>query len=379
MLAHDAAGEYLLPVMKIQKVTIIGGGVIGITTAIHLHRFGYQTELLTLMRADKMMGVLDVPEFASIFAPALIAPHSVKMEDLDEVFALSQAEFAKLEPMLGDAIRWQEHYELFAEKERPMPSYASLLKDAAPYGSSRKHQRFERALDHDISGWVAHYLFVETPVYLPFLYREYQMIGGKIREEQANRQTIASMQADVVINCTGLWSRELFNDPDLFPVRGHLMLLHDAPFPAGDTHLFSYNYTPPVTEYPYDVYFFPRSATCPLEMRGWILGGSREEPLQNGSSFWHAPEASYNVFEGIPEPVYTFNEKILRILLGRHDIGDYERTGYVGYRPGRRGGVRIELTSEFGRPVIHNYGHGGAGVTLSWGCAEKVARLIASI
>jgi D-amino-acid oxidase len=52
----------------------------------------------------------------------------------------------------------------------------------------------------------------------------------------------------------------------------------------------------------------------------------------------------------------------------------------VGLRPGRTT-VRVEreeLPAEDGRAggtVIHNYGHGGAGYTLSWGCAEDVVAL----
>ena len=48
----------------------------------------------------------------------------------------------------------------------------------------------------------------------------------------------------------------------------------------------------------------------------------------------------------------------------------------VGLRPARSA-VRLELESGE-RPLIHNYGHGGGGVTLSWGCADEVVALLSA-
>ena len=45
----------------------------------------------------------------------------------------------------------------------------------------------------------------------------------------------------------------------------------------------------------------------------------------------------------------------------------------AGLRPFRAESVRLEHVS--GTAIIHNYGHGGAGVTFSWGCAGEVAEL----
>lgn len=45
----------------------------------------------------------------------------------------------------------------------------------------------------------------------------------------------------------------------------------------------------------------------------------------------------------------------------------------VGLRPFRARNVRLEAVP--GSSIIHSYGHGGAGVTFSWGCALEVARL----
>jgi len=50
----------------------------------------------------------------------------------------------------------------------------------------------------------------------------------------------------------------------------------------------------------------------------------------------------------------------------------------VGLRPAR---PAVRLDTEFTRhgPVVHCYGHGGAGVTLSYGCAEEVTSRIAEL
>jgi len=53
---------------------------------------------------------------------------------------------------------------------------------------------------------------------------------------------------------------------------------------------------------------------------------------------------------------------------------DPETSVRVGLRPARTAGVRLE--HQPGTRILHNFGHGGSGVTLSWGCAREVTRLI---
>lgn len=48
----------------------------------------------------------------------------------------------------------------------------------------------------------------------------------------------------------------------------------------------------------------------------------------------------------------------------------------AGLRPKRRGSYRLEGVRQGQKLVIHNYGHGGAGITLCWGCAEEVLDLL---
>lgn len=48
----------------------------------------------------------------------------------------------------------------------------------------------------------------------------------------------------------------------------------------------------------------------------------------------------------------------------------------VGLRPFRRTGFRVDVERLGDTVVVHNYGHGGGGVSLSWGTAELAAALV---
>src|SRR3954452_3266562 len=48
----------------------------------------------------------------------------------------------------------------------------------------------------------------------------------------------------------------------------------------------------------------------------------------------------------------------------------------AGVRPYRSGSYRLDSETASGKLIVHNYGHGGAGITLSWGCAAKVRKIV---
>jgi hypothetical protein len=55
---------------------------------------------------------------------------------------------------------------------------------------------------------------------------------------------------------------------------------------------------------------------------------------------------------------------------------------FGGFRPFRSGGFRLDIAAVSGRSGQHwinNYGHGGGGITLSWGCAVQVAEWIQNL
>jgi glycine/D-amino acid oxidase-like deaminating enzyme len=67
----------------------------------------------------------------------------------------------------------------------------------------------------------------------------------------------------------------------------------------------------------------------------------------------------------LPTPDFTFDPNLPGACI-------------AGVRPYRNGSYRLDAETISQKFIVHNYGHGGAGITLSWGCASKVRDIVQS-
>ena len=148
--------------------------------------------------------------------------------------------------------------------------------------------------------------------------------------------------APLVVDCAGIGARELAPDPTLTPVRGQVVIAENP----GITDWFVEEGEPPV-------YFFPQGDTV-------VLGGTS----QSG-------DANTEPDPAVAEMIVARCAEVDPRLTGARVLGHR-----VGLRPARPL-VRLEPETLGDTRVIHNYGHGGAGVTLSWGCAAQVLQELA--
>ncbi|MDZ7691299.1 MAG: FAD-dependent oxidoreductase [Balneolaceae bacterium] len=368
---------------KTPQVSILGAGVSGITTGIVLQLLGYRTQIIAKDRTDKPLQP-DDPEFASLYPSASIIPHSVFGTDIPDYFHDSQHIFELLLQEGVDGVSLNRHYEVF-EYEKTVPSYLSQMKNVEHL---EKNWRSDPAVPHHpeteyLEGWSFDCLFADWPIYMPQLFRWYEELGGSIELRKIQQQELPPLPSPI-INCTGLAGRHLFGYNGLTKIlKGHLVSIENAPPPTtSQGQTISYNYNPTAKRYadlegnPQDVYCYPRSD-------GWIIGGSRLEGTVDEQGNWSGISPGKNSLQvdgvNLPAPIITLNHAILKKSY-EVDLHNFtNRDVAIGYRyiSTRDEGLCIERDTFRDSTVIHNYGHGGAGVTLSWGTAAEVARILA--
>ncbi|MEU9516978.1 FAD-dependent oxidoreductase [Streptomyces sp. NPDC048224] len=307
------------------EVVVVGGGVIGLTTAVVLAERGRRVRLWTRDPVERT---------TSVVAGGLWWPYRI------EPVALAQAW----------ALRSLDVYEELAA--RPEETGVRLLEgvlgetgldEVGSWAAARlPGLRASTAAEYAGPGLWARLPVIDMSTHLPWLRERLVRAGGVVEERSVT--DLAEADAPVVVNCTGLGARDLVPDPAVRPVRGQLVVVEN---PGIRNWLVSAD-----TDSGETTYFLPQPGRL-------LLGGTAEEDA------WSA-EPDPAVAEAIVRRCAALRPEIAgaRVLAHR-----------VGLRPARDA-VRLERgTLADGRRLVHNYGHGGAGVTVAWGCAQEAARL----
>jgi D-amino-acid oxidase len=313
------------------RIALVGGGVSGLTCGVRLLEQGARVTMV--IKDPSPAGT------TSAVAGAVWFPYRVRPNERTGPWGrIGYERFERLAEQDGTPVTMVDLTALYPERLEEEPWWLT----AVPGGGGVRAATPEELPAGYADGRVVRVPCIESPAYLDYLARRFADLGGAL--EQRELTALDEPDADAVVNCTGVGARGLTQDSDLRPVRGQVAYVRTRQRPR-----FMVDETGPSAL----AYVLPRPDIT-------VLGGTAEE------GDWEPrprPDTTRDILERT------------RRLDPRLEDAVYVGSG-VGLRPARSE-VRLERTQlPDGRPLVHNYGHGGGGFTLSWGCAEEVARLL---
>jgi len=310
------------------EVAIVGAGVIGLSAGVRLLEAGFGVVAYAAALT---------PETTSDVAGAYWYPYRVGPR--------------------GRVERWArgtyEALERLAEDPATGVSMRRVVKLLGPEGEEPWWGEWVRGFEVEPPGrWPLAYAhghrmvvpLVETPVYMPWVLGRFEALGGRVVRRRVGSLGELLGEHPLVVCCAGLGARELAADDSVTPVRGRVVIVER---PEGlDEGLFGW------VEGQRLSYIIPRRD-------GVLLGGTYEPG-----------ETSLAPDRAAVEEIRRRCVEVEPRLAGAEVLA--EKAGLRPVRPS----VRLELEERAGgRAVIYDYGHGGSGYTLSWGCADEVAAL----
>lgn len=301
------------------RVLVVGAGVTGLSCAVRLLEAGHRVDVLAR----------DLPlETTSAVAAALWYPYrALPQERVTGWAARAYAEFGRLAGDPRTGVRMLPGTEALSRRS-PHPWWA---------GAVPSLERRQPPSGYD-DAWSFVAPVVDMPVYLRWLLGRVSALGGTV-----TRMNLSALpepdDGAVVVNCSALGSRLLAADPTVVPVRGQVVLVEQFGLEQwwlddGDAHA--------------PTYVVPRT-------RHVVVGGTAVEG------------------EWSRTPSMAVAGTIL--ARARRLVPELQQARVVRHRVGLRP-VRPEVRVERSGDTVHCYGQGGAGVTVSWGCADEVVRLV---
>jgi D-amino-acid oxidase len=354
-------------------VLVLGAGVSGLTTAFCLSRKGFAVTVL----ADRF-----APNVTSIVAGALwewppaVCGHPSDEASLARARVWCETSYAILtelaaDPATGVFVRpatfyfrqpIEEDVEVFTRMNEVRGMVAGFRHDPALIRENRVNSAIGL---RDAYTYLAP--MVDTDVYMRWLVGEVVGLGcrvverklsGPLRDQEA--ALMSEFDAQAIVNCTGLGAAELAED-EVRPLRGALVRVrNDGRVSPRIEQAHCMSLTVGGREDGF-VFILPRGDDM------LVLGGIAE-----------MDERSLDIDLGNHEPLRAMIRRCVEFMPALRDAEiDAVEPVRVGLRPFRPRSVRLERESD--THIIHNYGHGGAGVTFSWGTSLEAAELAATV
>lgn len=367
-LGSEPGSHREMPPQK-QKV-IIGAGIIGLTSAIELQEAGYRTEIWAKDIPGK------VSTLASFWEP-FNTDNNKERRVRGEVWGKDTFEVLMEGIRQGvQGLNLVKGLVVFpAERDAPDWAKAGYV---SSFHSMNRAEIDEYAKQHGInvpgnirSGYTVDYPAFDMTVYMDQLMARYVSSGGKIENSTIGDISEPLSQANIVINCSGLGAQKL-GDSLVYPTRGQLVKVT----------------RPPAVSTIYCDDENPEGMVHIMPQRDHIMLGGTYERM----------DGNLKISTEISAAILDRCIKAMPALAQARVISEH-----VGLRPSRReddihkgarraesnfrGGIRLERENS-GLPadnetahisekfVVHNYGHGGNGVTYSWGCAKEVLGIV---
>lgn len=303
------------------RVLVVGAGVIGLTTGICLAEAGAEVTIRAAVPPSRTTSAAA----GAVWGPVNIGSH----ERVLPWASLTLDVLTKLAGEPGTGVRLATGAEV-TRQPAGLPFWSGLLPGLRRLTASELAPGF-------VTGWRYTSPLADMPVYLDYLRGRFEAAGGTLTIGPVTSLSLAP----VVVNCTGIAARELVPDPLMYPVRGQVVI---ADNPGLEEFLISRD--EPATGVSY---LFPHGGTV-------LIGGT----VQTGAESLDPDPATA---QAILDQAARLEPRLRGVTVRGHR---------VGLRPCRPE-VRLEREVLGGSVVWHNYGHGGAGISVSWGCAAEVA------
>lgn len=368
-------------------VLVLGAGISGLSTALALQARGKNVAIVSETFPLKNSSEPLVSKVPTNYAMASAYPHYLRVKNLEAISDLTQSVFKNLCDNTNSGVLKYRIFEVFEYEPGGAPLRSRRMNfntfDGKLSALSDSVNPPARPNADYIWGWHFDSYFCDMPDYMPYLWSVFESNGGEVFKAKLTKGLLEEIPGGVVmVNCLGVGSLQLFNDP--LPVniqRGCQILISGAPVISNEEGIpISYNYYPKKDVFPRNsdeaeyLHFFPRHD-------GWLLGQTREPGQLDEQGKWVGDTVIGTKIDidgvVIPKAILELNLEIIQNwCMQEVDVAKLiPRIGYRYYRDRDNHGVRLEKGNGFGNSVIHNYAHGGSGITMSWGCAVKAASL----